>query len=155
MGKYAMWLGHWQPRFNAFTTQVEVVLHGSFDADESAVRGPNEAVRAGLKELEGYETAVAVKDAGWGPGAVAHEALTYAHAAAVVRGCSFPLSPSLSAKRLQQLLPFVGGFTARIIHQLLTTAASSWSVSEPTSQCATPKASCGPAQPAAQPALHL
>jgi hypothetical protein len=33
------------------------------------------------------------------------------------------MSPSLSAKRLQQLLPFVGAFTSRIIHQLLTTGA--------------------------------
>jgi hypothetical protein len=48
------------------------VLHGSFDADESAARGPNEAVRAALKELEGFETAVAVKDAGWGPGGELH-----------------------------------------------------------------------------------
>jgi hypothetical protein len=65
-----MWLGRWDPRFNSFTTQVEVVLNGSFDAGESAARGPNEAVRAALKELEGYEIAVAVKDAGWGPGEV-------------------------------------------------------------------------------------
>jgi hypothetical protein len=57
-------------------------------------------------------------------GAIAHEALTYAHAAAVVRGCCFPLSPSLSAKRLQQLLPFVGAFTSRIIQQLLATGAA-------------------------------
>jgi hypothetical protein len=67
-----MWLGRWQPHFNLFTTQVEVVLHGSFDADDSAARGPNEAVRAALKELEGFETAVAVKDAGWGPGGELH-----------------------------------------------------------------------------------
>ncbi|KAF6250979.1 hypothetical protein COO60DRAFT_1705216 [Scenedesmus sp. NREL 46B-D3] len=118
---YALWLGRWERSFDQFTTQVEVVLHGSFDASDSAARGPNEAVRAALKELEAFEVAVAVKDAGWGPGAIAHEALTYAHAAAVVRGCCFPLSPALSPKRLQQLLPFVGAFTARTIHQLLTT----------------------------------
>eukprot|EP00879_Flechtneria_rotunda_P004475 GHRR01004729.1.p1 GENE.GHRR01004729.1~~GHRR01004729.1.p1 ORF type:complete len:577 (+),score=218.14 GHRR01004729.1:1794-3524(+) len=50
-----------------------------------------------------------------------HEALNYAHAAAVVRGCSFPLTPDLSANQLQRLLPFVGSFTANIIHQLIAT----------------------------------
>jgi len=38
--------------------QVELVLHGRYSARLSAPRGPNEALRAALKELEDIETAV-------------------------------------------------------------------------------------------------
>jgi hypothetical protein len=37
------------------------------------------------------------------PPPINHEALTYAHATAVVRGCAFPLSPKLSPALLQQV----------------------------------------------------
>jgi hypothetical protein len=37
------------------------------------------------------------------PPPINHEALTYAHAAAVVRGCAFPLSAKLSPALLQQV----------------------------------------------------
>jgi len=60
-----------------------------------------------------------------GTSGINHEALNYAHAAAVVRGCSFPLSPRMRPEKLQQLLPLVGKVTANIIHQLLTTGVAS------------------------------
>lgn len=37
------------------------------------------------------------------PPPINHEALTYAHAAAVVRACAFPLSPKMSPALLQQV----------------------------------------------------
>ena len=53
-----------------------------------------------------------------------HQALNYAHAAAIIRGCSFPVTAVLRPPQLQQLLPFVGAFTARIIHELASTGTS-------------------------------
>ncbi|KXZ44397.1 hypothetical protein GPECTOR_68g368 [Gonium pectorale] len=59
-----------------------------------------------------------VRPAAAGSGLINHQALNYAHAAAVVRAAAFPINPDLPPERLQQLLPFVGPFTARVIHEL-------------------------------------
>lgn len=53
-----MWLGRWEPEFNSITTQVEFVLQTRYSVAESSTRGPNEAVRAKLKELADYEEAI-------------------------------------------------------------------------------------------------
>eukprot|EP00879_Flechtneria_rotunda_P007485 GHRR01007852.1.p1 GENE.GHRR01007852.1~~GHRR01007852.1.p1 ORF type:complete len:793 (+),score=223.95 GHRR01007852.1:39-2417(+) len=121
MRSFAAWLGRWEPSFNDITTQVELVLQGNFSAEASAQRGSNEVTRGLLKELAGYEEALGGNRGDPGMSNINHEALNYAHAAAVVRGCSFPLTPDLSANQLQRLLPFVGSFTANIIHQLIAT----------------------------------
>jgi hypothetical protein len=42
---------------------------------------------------------------------------------AQVRACAFQLLPSHGAAQLQRLLPFVGRFTAGLIHELLATGS--------------------------------
>lgn len=53
-----------------------------------------------------------------------HNALNYAHAAAVVRGCAFSLPAGMSAAQLCAALPMVGPFTAGVMQQQLATGTS-------------------------------
>ncbi|GLC34988.1 hypothetical protein PLESTM_000262200 [Pleodorina starrii] len=122
---------------------AEFVLYGIFDAARCSSIG-NGAIDGALRDLVKYEEALAGprdntdraagaptahpsttapapaagRAVASGSGLINHQALNYAHAAAVVRAAAFRITADMSPQRLQQELPYIGPFTARIIQQL-------------------------------------
>ncbi|GLC57126.1 hypothetical protein PLESTB_001186200 [Pleodorina starrii] len=127
----------------AARAESQFVLYGIFDAARCSSIG-NGAIDGALRDLVKYEEALAGprdntdraagaptahpsttapapaagRAVASGSGLINHQALNYAHAAAVVRAAAFRITADMSPQRLQQELPYIGPFTARIIQQL-------------------------------------